>query len=839
MPLGDSRPLSIIMDRLPDARRRGKEWRARCPSPNHGADGSDRTPSLSVAEGEDGRVLIHCHAGCSLAQVLEAVGLKMADLYPLNNGNAPSEIAATYDYRDEVGTLLYQVVRKHPKGFFQRRPDGNGGSINNLRNTRKILYRLQELMAADTSELVFVVEGEKDADALAKLGLVATTNPGGAGKFRSEYAEFLRARAVVVIPDNDPPGKEHAAQVAQLLCGKAASVKILPLPGLPPRGDVSDWLANGGDREQLLRLVQETAPIPTPTQALPEIMITGRQLRDLTHEVLEALHAKNDPPRLFARGGRICRVRQDERGRPIIEELSDHGLRGEMERAANFQRETRVGIQPTAPPMMVVKDVQTRPRWKFAPLESLIQAPVLRADGSILDQPGYDSKTGLYYAPAEGLQIPTIPDRPTEEDMAAALALLEDAIQDFPFFEAADHANALALLVTAIVRAAIRGPVPLAIIDAPQKGTGKTLLAEVAGTIATGRGEHLGGPKREEEWQKLITSTLLEGTPFAIFDNLTGDIRSAALDRVLTAEFCADRILGLSKLARLPQRVTWVATSNNAQLGGDLARRCYRIRLDAKCARPWTGREFRHADLIAWVLENRGSLLAALLTLARAWFVAGRPRATTPLLGKFEGWGVVVGGILTHAGVPDLLANQSTLYQEMDEEESQWEVFLSAWYEALGSVPKSVAEVVEVMCDEGTEAQGEALRIALPDDLANFLAPGDDRRRRSSFAKRLGMALRSRKERRYGDDGLRVQLGGDDAHRGVKRWRIVKDAGLRGLAGLIPRDGKEIDPASASVLPSAEVNPQTPQTPHDQAADAYEIEERKAIQAERTGEVES
>ncbi|MCI0458977.1 MAG: hypothetical protein L0Z62_18620 [Gemmataceae bacterium] len=168
----------------------------------------------------------------------------------------------TYDYRDEQGTLLYQVQRFEPgfkgekKTFRQRRPNGKGW-VHSLGNVRRVLYRLPELLAADPSRLVFVCEGEKDVDTLLDLGLVATTNAQGAGKWRPEYSPFLAGRPVVILPDNDRPGREHARQVAEALKNVAASVGILELPGLPEKADVTDWLGlPGNTKESLLQLVQ-------------------------------------------------------------------------------------------------------------------------------------------------------------------------------------------------------------------------------------------------------------------------------------------------------------------------------------------------------------------------------------------------------------------------------------------------------------------------------------------------------------------------------------------------------------------------------------------------------
>jgi 5S rRNA maturation endonuclease (ribonuclease M5) len=170
---------------------------------------------------------------------------------------------AVYDYADERGRLLYQQCRTEPKSFFTRRPDGSGGFVNGLNGARRVPYRLRDLIEADPVLTLFVVEGEKDADRLRSLGLLATTNAGGAGKWRDEYSEPLRDRSVVILPDNDEPGRKHAAQVARSLKGIAASVKVVELPNLPGKGDVSDWLDAGGSvglLHELAAAAQEVEP---------------------------------------------------------------------------------------------------------------------------------------------------------------------------------------------------------------------------------------------------------------------------------------------------------------------------------------------------------------------------------------------------------------------------------------------------------------------------------------------------------------------------------------------------------------------------------------------------
>lgn len=162
---------------------------------------------------------------------------------------------ACYRYTDEAGHVLFEVVRFDPKEFRQRKPDGRGGYDWKVKDVRQVPYRMPELLAAlDEGRRVYIVEGEKDVDRLAKLGVIATCNAGGAGKWRAEYGDLFRQADVVIVPDNDDAGRDHADQVAQSLDGKAASVRVLELPDLPRKGDVSDWLDAWGTAEALHRL---------------------------------------------------------------------------------------------------------------------------------------------------------------------------------------------------------------------------------------------------------------------------------------------------------------------------------------------------------------------------------------------------------------------------------------------------------------------------------------------------------------------------------------------------------------------------------------------------------
>jgi 5S rRNA maturation endonuclease (ribonuclease M5) len=246
-----------------------KNGKSRCPSHD------DTNPSLSVTEAADGTALLHCHAGCRNETIMAELGLPMSALFPpeSSNGKSKMEISSTYDYVNEAGELVFQVVRVVPKSFLQRHPDGNGGWVWKMTGIKLVPYRLPELLkAVRDGRHVFVVEGEKDVDTLRSHGLVATCNPGGAevgkagiGKWKPEFDVHFVGAKVIILPDNDEAGRKHAARVAAHL-RPVADVRILELPGLNEKGDVTDWLNAGHTREELKQLVLATKPEPTGSE---------------------------------------------------------------------------------------------------------------------------------------------------------------------------------------------------------------------------------------------------------------------------------------------------------------------------------------------------------------------------------------------------------------------------------------------------------------------------------------------------------------------------------------------------------------------------------------------
>jgi hypothetical protein len=248
---------------------------ARCPGPSHKHD--DRRPSLSIGTGVDGRVLIKCHAGCPAADIVAALGITMQDLAgnPTTEPVSRSRIVATYSYQGADGEEQFQICRLEPKSFRVRRRARDGETPGRdgyvwKNSVAPVVYRLPQVRASiDRGAVIYVAEGERDCDSLAALGVTATTNPFGAGKWKPDHtAQLHGAKRVVIVADADQPGRNHAKAVAASLASAGISSGVIELPGSK---DASDWITSGGTREQLEKLVEGVA-LPVATRRLLAVL---------------------------------------------------------------------------------------------------------------------------------------------------------------------------------------------------------------------------------------------------------------------------------------------------------------------------------------------------------------------------------------------------------------------------------------------------------------------------------------------------------------------------------------------------------------------------------------
>ena len=706
-------------------------WETRCPAHEDGR------PSLSVSRGDDGRVLLRCQRGCETEDVVRALGLTLRDLFPPDEKQKTTRakkpplgpIVETYDYVDERGQLLYQVTRHDPKDFRQRRPDPSGSGWSwKLGDVRRVLYRLPEVLeAAAAGGRVYVVEGEKDADRLRALGLVATTCAQGAGKWRAEYSEALRGAGVVVLPDADPVGRDHAAQVATATHGLAATVKVVELPGLPPKGDVSDWLDAGGTGDELREIANQAAawketPLETASAALPQIRLNGRQLREVFAEARDVVVAHNaarldaaalaglrrgDLPVLFQRAGDVVYVTVDASAVPEILPLQVDAMHGYMVRVADWVRVREGHPSPAKPPKEVTADFLALPDARLSPIEAIATTPVYDRHGQLIDKPGYHAGAALWYHPDDSLRVPDVPDRPGGEDVEAARRLLlDELLHDFAFTDASDRTHAVAALLLPFVRRLVSGPTPMHLFEAPVAGAGKSLLANVISIVATGEeATPRTVPREDDDVRKMLTAELARARPIVLLDNVTENrtLDSASLAAVLTARTWTDRILGSTRMAVLPNNALWLMTANNPTLSSELVRRCVRIRIDPGTDRPEERTGFKHADLADWTLAHRGELVRAVLVVVRAWIVAGRPTKHWNH-GSFNGWAAVVGGMLEHLGLEGFLGSREALRERADSRGEEWRDFVSTWWAErptlAGEGPASGVHDLFVLCDK-------------------------------------------------------------------------------------------------------------------------------------------
>lgn len=241
----------LVLPKLDNVRKSGSGFMARCPAHDDGR------ASLSVGPGKDQPVLINCHAGCDRDDVLAKLGLTWDQLceprdQPRGEWTPYGEAVSVYDYIDEQGTLLFQVLRTVDKQFPARRPDATAksGWAWKLGDTRRVPYRLPQVIeAVKAGQIIYVTEGEKDVHSLERHELVGTCNPGGAGKWRDEFGEFLREAHVVVIADKDAPGQKHARQVVASLEGIAGHIRIVEAAH---GKDATDHFAAGGTAADLV-----------------------------------------------------------------------------------------------------------------------------------------------------------------------------------------------------------------------------------------------------------------------------------------------------------------------------------------------------------------------------------------------------------------------------------------------------------------------------------------------------------------------------------------------------------------------------------------------------------
>ena len=448
----------------------------------------------------------------------------------------------------------------------------------------------------------------------------------------------------------------------------------------------------------------------------------------------KAIEDANRSPWVFRRGSHIVLIGEQADGTPTMEPCGTPEVQGILLRVARWVRMRDGGMTPVEPPRMVAADMVAFPSKTLPQLDAVTRSPVFDATTGrprLVNRPGYDPKSRLLYSPARDFMEPFVPDRPTDRQVATALdLLLHRWLGDFPFESPADRTHALALALLPSVRRLIRGPTPLHLAEAAERGTGKSLLVKLALAPSLGTLPEPATYSRDpEEVRKKITSLLLAGRRAVFLDNLEGQIDSPDLAAVLTSERWEDRVLGASTMTQLPNEAVWAASGNNCELSTDIARRTVRFRLNRNMERPWEWKGARIKNIETWTMENRRHLLGAILTLIQSWVAAGA-KLSDHHLGSFESWAATIGGILTHLEQPGFLSNLNQMYEQADTSQTEWRAFVLQWWNERGTDACSAGTLADI-------ADGNGM-------LASVLGSANSERAK---AIRVGRALTKQRDR--------------------------------------------------------------------------------------------
>ncbi|CAA9221266.1 DNA repair protein RadA domain protein [uncultured Coleofasciculus sp.] len=508
-------------------------------------------------------------------------------------------------------------------------------------------------------------------------------------------------------------------------------------------------------------------------QRQPVIQLDPGQLNSILSRIEVAL-GPGDAPRnaIYVQGShdgfylsRVLKSTLDNRSQLIeiskdvdtLDFLTPESLQYEFNRRFRFERydARKEDYKPVDCPRTVASQFLQKGRWPQLPrLTGISYIPLLCKDGTVINQPGYHKPTGilLQFDPDE---FPAIPERPTKENAIAALSTLIDWLKEFPFQTKKHRSAALSAVLTAVCRKLLK-QAPLHAISATKAGSGKGTLAKgvsillldsYAGTIPfTGD---------SEEFRKKITSFLKSGQPIGLIDNVTGVLGGDVLEMVLTEPFFKDRLLGGNQIPSFSTQTLQLANGNNLRFRPDMTRRTILCVLDSQLENP-EHRTFAR-DFEEFTHTNRGKLVAAALTILKAYIVAGSPDRKQPKLGSFEGWSDLVRSSLTWLGQPDPVETQAEIAAQDDERQTLL-ALLQSWYDSCMSIPKTAKEVCLGAIQTGRgDLRDVLLEIAL--DRKGDISP-----------RKLGYYLRS--HCRSVISGLRFETAGAD-RLGTTRWKVT------------------------------------------------------------------
>jgi hypothetical protein len=644
-------------------------------------------------------------------------------------------------------------------------------------------------LLADASVPVVVVEAEKSALALTararrhnrpllsiatggcwgwrgKTGIKGGPN-GEREEVRGPLPDLGRirwdGRRAIIVPDSNVATNRDVAAARQAFAAelgkRGARVYLADLPQEPSVNGPDDFIALHGG-EALLGLIDDAE------EWRPFITLKAGEYPEAVDEAEEILCARDESLKIFQRGGEVVRVitlpdsrhgdgLRREPGTVQLVPVGSVALTEVLDRLIEWQKlkVTKGGLEPVridCPGRIAAAYLSRIGSWRLPSLTGIISAPIMRLDGTVLRRAGYDDETGLFLTE----DWPDFDDNPSRADALAALRRIQEPFAEFPFVAAEDLSVVVAGTLTAIQRRLLRSA-PLFGFSAPTQRTGKSLLSECLSIIATGRpAPAMAVSGDREEMRKAVAAALREGHSVVNLDNVEHPLASPDLSRAVTQSEYADRVLGETRILRLPTNILWTVTGNNLAFRGDLAVRALVSRLDARLERP-EERKFRIADLKAHIAEHRRELVTAAVNILRAYVVAGRPDQALPAWGGFDEWTATIREPLVWLGAADPCATRQHVIED-DPDREQAAALLSAWHSAVGGEAIQIADLLE----------RAASRPELASALRAVAAHRDDSKQIDP--RRLGWWCRAYRDRVV--ESLRLERGKD--YGGRATWKV-------------------------------------------------------------------
>jgi putative DNA primase/helicase len=664
----------------------------------------------------------------------------------------------------------------------------------------------------DTSIAVVLVESEKAALALhalakrvgRKLIFIAVGGcwgwrrkigkrvlPNGTSESKTgpapdfDLIAWVGRTAILLFDSNastNPKVKKARSAFYKELSARRSNVLIADVPAIENVNGPDDLIAVSSD-EAIVSVLD------SPSVNEPDVIILERgKLHAAVDQAEEILLGHSERLGIFQCAGELVRViylpiphngegLQRSKGTVQLEPLGGLPLTEVFSRIIRWDQIDSKGDVQTVdcPPKIAAFYISRVGFWRLPVLAGIISSPLLREDGTVLSQPGFDKESGLFFVSDDNWS--GIPDRPSRADAEAALKILRAPFEEFPFVADEDFAVQIAAILTAIQRRTL-GACPIFGYSAPAQRSGKSLLAESVAIIATGKpapATAVSGDR--EEIRKSITSALREGHIIVNLDNIEHPLASPDLARAVTQSEYQDRLLGESRMLRLSTNVLWTATGNNLVFRGDLSSRALLCRIDSGLERP-EARTFKIRHLADHLKNNRKDLVTAALTILRAYHVAGRPRQEVQSWGGFNNWSASIREALVWLGVADPCKTRETVLADDPEREESLAALL-ALHEAFGEGQFTLKMVAE-RCVSDNALKNSILSVA-----------AGRQQRHEVDSRRLGWWCRNRKDQVLG--GLRLYLSGKAS--GVANWRIeVPSCGHRGHGGHFPAIGEKVEP---------------------------------------------